>query len=885
MRLMTGDVYIGRGSRQRGLGKSRWCNPFKVATHGRNRAIELFSESLASNVELPTLVWTLSGTRLVCHCTPNQDCHADSLIALFRTRFPQAYDRTDPSTGPPSSEALLYLATLREEKQDDGGSSADDGAPPENTGWYGMGVLMMVGTGYTAREFCDGQTLASPGRWPVEMRRYPSNATWVTVAEKFMSCADLYGPPRLLMDLALGKVSSSPFSPESIAALKFDVVSCLASQGISLMHSDDDRKDVPIDYRFLQLLLTAAQDPEVHLGNFSSGVRVGPGARLPRLPALYLPKKKWRLPQQMDPSDYVEPEADADTVWRQNYSTLAEHADKVIEVMEDQASRGQVLKLTTQEARQRFPNVTIASLGANRKDKPGGVVSARVLFDGTNGIAVNSRTRIRDQERAPVAADLKRSMREKASRGLRTFALTADVSEAHRQVPIAERDWHLLRCGVVDNGPVYINTVGTFGVASASYYWSRVASSIGRLTQYLAGNRAESWHLLVADDFHLESAGESYRSALLVFFVLCAVSGVPLAWSKTAGGDNWVGFELLHRSFQVGISARRAEWFSRWTRETASADHIHIGKFEEGLGRVMYVVGALEFERPFLGPLYKFMSIHPRNSVRRVPAYVSFILRYLDQQIQKSRHYSCATELHPMTSAPRVDAQASLTRTGIGGWLPVLGPDGRADPSLSTWFSLEILEDDWPWIFKKGGKPSPTLEALAVLMALKLFHGSQSARHRTQILVCPTWTDNRGNAAALNRLMTTKFPASAVVMELAAFMKKELIKAQVEWSPRSGNIEADAIANGVHEGFDPRLRLDIDPSSLSWEILPEALKMGEEEAQQMRGWLAKRADAFNHHPITIPQPLTSVQGRLLFKTEGPTEATASMWHHPVSFWD
>ena len=171
--------------------------------------------------------------------------------------------------------------------------------------------------------------------------------------------------------------------------------------------------------------------------------------------------------------------------------------------------------------------------------------------------------------------------------------------------------------------------------------------------------------MLVADDFQLESAGESYRSALFVFFV----------------GDivTWVGIELLHRSFQVGISARRAEWFSRWTRDTASADHIHMGKFEEGLGRVMYVVGALEFERPFLGPLYKFMSIHPRNSVRRVPAYVSFILRYLNQQIRESRQYSCATEIHPMASAPRVDAQASLTRTGIGGWLPVLGPDGRAD--------------------------------------------------------------------------------------------------------------------------------------------------------------------------------------------------------------
>ena len=37
-----------------------------------------------------------------------------------------------------------------------------------------------------------------------------------------------------------------------------------------------------------------------------------------------------------------------------------------------------------------------------------------------------------------MAADLKRATREKAMEVHRTFALTADVSEAHRQVPIAE---------------------------------------------------------------------------------------------------------------------------------------------------------------------------------------------------------------------------------------------------------------------------------------------------------------------------------------------------------------------------------------------------------------------------------------------------------------
>ena len=81
------------------------------------------------------------------------------------------------------------------------------------------------------------------------------------------------------------------------------------------------------------------------------------------------------------------------------------------------------------------------------------------------------------------------------------------------------------------------------------------------------------------------------------------------------------------------------------------------------------------------------------------------------------------------------------------------------------------------WRKTGRGKPSlviSTLDAPVVLIALKLFHGSRSSAHRTRIVVCPTWTDNRGNGAALNHLMTIKIPASAVVMELAASMKKEL---------------------------------------------------------------------------------------------------------------
>ena len=180
-------------------------------------------------------------------------------------------------------------------------------------------------------------------------------------------------------------------------------------------------------------------------------------------------REKWRLAAQADPSNYPEKEASwPESYWRSNYPSLREHTERVKKVLEDPTSRGQLIKLPEDEAKARYPNLVFASLGSNRKDKPNGEISARVLFDGTNGLQVNTRTRLRDQERSPIVADLKRAVREKATLGVRTFALTADVKEAHRQVPIHPRDWHLLGCRVEAGTDVYINTVGTFGVASAS---------------------------------------------------------------------------------------------------------------------------------------------------------------------------------------------------------------------------------------------------------------------------------------------------------------------------------------------------------------------------------------------------------------------------------
>ena len=89
--------------------------------------------------------------------------------------------------------------------------------------------------------------------------------------------------------------------------------------------------------------------------------------------------------------------------------------------------------------------------------------------------------------------------------------------------------------------------------------------------------------------------------------------------------------------------------------------------------------------------------------------------------------------------------------------------------------------------FEKSSKPAlilPTLKALALVVAMKVYYGDVPRSGRCRIRVVPTTTDNRGNGAALNKLMTTRYPASAVLVELAAHSKKMGLRASVEWSPR-----------------------------------------------------------------------------------------------------
>ena len=144
-----------------------------------------------------------------------------------------------------------------------------------------------------------------------------------------------------------------------------------------------DLEDIPLDFRYLDLLLRASRDPEVALGSFAGGGPRRTGNKT---------AKKTQTTTERRSSRETRPrwqhlETRSKTFW------------------DDQSRRGRVPKITGHKARKQSPDLVVAALGQTEKTSP--TRSYHHAYSSTGPTAW-----IRDQERAPVAADLKRVMRE-----------------------------------------------------------------------------------------------------------------------------------------------------------------------------------------------------------------------------------------------------------------------------------------------------------------------------------------------------------------------------------------------------------------------------------------------------------------------------------------
>ena len=337
---------------------------------------------------------------------------------------------------PPSDERVTAEAGRRRSAVAQGAESdtePDVEAAPAGAGWRGTGPPMVGGAGYKSRPFQDGLGLCSPGRWPPERRRLPSGAPealrgLIQRELSLLGRQSRYSADEVFRRLIAGATQENPSPREATERIWAGLRDALCRENFPPVSHASDLKQ-PVEIRLLEAFAKACADPAAHLlDRYASGVRYGVGVRLPRLPAVWRRKRRWRLEEQRrDTADF--PEDPLGELYRgavrENYKSAKELKEALRTELEQMVEDGKTLKMTLGQARKRWGSrLTVASQGALIKQwRDDGSPEVRVLFDGTHGLGLNTAVKQRDHIDLPGPPDLAKVLR--TGGGIRTAHVCA----------------------------------------------------------------------------------------------------------------------------------------------------------------------------------------------------------------------------------------------------------------------------------------------------------------------------------------------------------------------------------------------------------------------------------------------------------------------------
>ena len=381
--------------------------------------------------------------------------------------------------------------------------------------------------------------------------------------------------------------------------------------------------------------------------------------------------------------------------------------------------------------------------------------------------------------------------------------------------------------------------------------------------------------LLFADDIETTAADAHEREGVVMLLFVLKILGSAFKNKKFKGGfcADWVGLHIDNVRFGLGLSVARAKWLTDWLRFTAKQKTVEVTNFSGGLGRLNFAATALFYEKPWLGPLYGWVSvlIQAGKSTATLPWGIKLILHFLADKIEKGDRIMTVPEL-PVLGRDLflTDAKAENGRATVGGWFCGT-KDAPLLPFDAQWFFLEITQERFPWAFTKGNSDPQrviaTLELLGTVTAMIAFDIKAENLTKSTITIS-AGTDNQGCSLALRKLMSTKWPLAPLLMELSEQMRSRSLELQLNWIPRDQNALADAITNGDFSMFDEAKRIRLVPEKIEWKILRKAMEWSKEiyDATNVTKGENKRRNTFVHTD-TWKRRKTAAQKRL--KTADP----------------
>ncbi|CAE7254008.1 unnamed protein product [Symbiodinium microadriaticum] len=666
-------------------------------------------------------------------------------------------------------------------------------------------------------EFVDGLGLCSPGRWRPEQRGMLCSWGELCHAEGLQRCirnfvlSELDDVKTMSFKLAVGRIESSPFKPESMQRLREELASLTPDPQLSLTVPERQ----PFYLHLLAQSLRELGDPDWAILTqgeecFAQGVPLGDVSPLGRVPQVFRARVKER---RLDESEY-----NPDMV---NYSSAELSGDQLEEHFRKEESLGRMYPSTEAAIAEEFGagKLLVSAMGALQK--PNGDV--RPLHDGTHGVRLNNSIKVLDRLEVPGPDEILECVAVSQEAHEAVFGISADISSAHRLVLIRKSDWPKLGCRARSQDRVmWLNTVGTFGISSAAYWWCRLFGCIGRWVVRLMMS-LWAMQMIYVDDLHLVAAGPQKYLVLWMMIAAYEAIGTPFAYHKFKGGlrIDFIGYHLSYDSWSAGLSEKRCRWVVDWIDRAEANGWMVLGRhFIELTGRLTFVGQVLRWMKPFLSPLHSWAAVLARGTVARMPLLVHVALVYIRSQLCKGRRLlqpALAQAAKPK-QAFRTDAKCADGYVVLGGWaLPETGGTENA-----PWFSLKIFPKDAPWLFKEDGSSqwaSTSAEFLGTMAALKAFgwlEAGEQGRDWTTLIYAGT--DNLSNPQALKKGGSVSWPLMGLMMQMADVLIDIGGKLRLHWRPREENQEADNLTNEVFDGFDANRRVALGLGDLPLDL-------------------------------------------------------------------
>ena len=227
-------------------------------------------------------------------------------------------------------------------------------------------------------EFVDGFGLCSPNLYKPEQRGAFLNKEAKALSKSLFELVEAFVQEEIgevrdkAFRLAVGQFKTSPFSPEALDGLRKQWASLLPrpQSALELMSQTLEIFGDP-DW----MILTTDKE------SFATGVPVGYGKPLPRVPAVFPEKVKQ---SKLDESEYMSV--------AKNYKSAEENSKGLEEKFKEDESLGLMFPTTMGVLQSMYPfeEILVAALGAIKK--PDG--SVRPLHDGTHYVQVNNHIEI-----------------------------------------------------------------------------------------------------------------------------------------------------------------------------------------------------------------------------------------------------------------------------------------------------------------------------------------------------------------------------------------------------------------------------------------------------------------------------------------------------------